>query len=104
MLERVVEQHGPRLEPLQREELLVLGLPRRVVQRLRPSDDGEDAKDAVPVAGLGGSARGTRRGGRDGTHRTRASEIVARSFSSRIATSALVLLRRRFELRTAMAM
>lgn len=47
MLERVVEDHRQALEPLEREELLVLGLARRVVERLGPLNDREDAEDAV---------------------------------------------------------
>lgn len=49
VFQRVVQEHGPRLQLLDHQMLLVLGLGCRVVERLSPRDDGEDSKQAVPV-------------------------------------------------------
>ena len=88
--------------------LLVLGLRCRVVERLSPRDNGEDSKQAVPVIAVAVSQQiqvGT--AGRENwekkTNKVRASAIVARSFSIRIARSARALLPNRFELRAATA-
>lgn len=50
VLEGVVEQHAVRLQPLEERNLLVLGSRGRVVQTLRPSNDGEETKETVPAS------------------------------------------------------
>lgn len=48
VLHRIVDEHAPPLESLNQSEALVLRCRRRIIERLDPADDGEDAQQSVP--------------------------------------------------------